>query len=166
MIFRYIFFVILGITLSGCNNAPQGFPQVVPCTITVVKDGVPLPEVTVMLVANGGNEWFTAAESNKSGVAEIQTFQRDYTLKGAPVGTFKVTLSQRSQVKSEFTQQQLFDMSPAEKNTVQARRDKLMAESRSFPVEFESAATTPISVEVVKPKTDIRLDVTEWIGKR
>ena len=166
MFFRYLTFVLLGMGVTGCGRVPQGFPPVVPCKITVVKGDVPLPEVNIMFITDGGSQWFAAGQSDSSGVAELQTFMEVYTKNGVPEGTYKVTLSQLSQVKSGWTQQQLFDMSPAEKEAESQRMGKLLAESRSFPVEFENAATTPIIVEVQKPRTDIRLDVTEWIGKQ
>ena len=166
MIFRYLTFVLPVMVITGCDRAPQGFPQVVPCTITVVKGDTPLPEVTLMFVAEGGNAWFTAANSDKSGIAECRTFLGDYSRSGAPAGKYKVTLSQLPQVTPQFTQQQLFDMSPQEKAAEQQRMKKLLAESRSFPVAFESAATTPVVIEVEQPKSTIRLDVSEWIDKK
>ena len=138
----------------------------IPCTITVVKGDTPLPEVTLMLVPEGSHEWFASANSGKSGVAEFRTFLGNYSQSGAPAGSYKVTLSQIPQVETSFTQQQLFDMPPKEKEEYQRRMKKLIAESRSFPIEFESAATTPISIEIAKPKTTIRLDVSEWIDKK
>jgi len=57
-------------------------------------------------------------------------------------------------------------MSPAEKQAAIQQQDKKIAESRSFPTEFAYAATTPISIEVVSPKTEIRLNVSDWIGKK
>ena len=157
---------VAGTFLSGCKRVPENFPKVVPCQITVVKEDVPLPQVTVMLIAEGNKEWFVAADTNPQGIAEIQTFLGNFSHKGAPPGKYKVTLSQIPQIENELTQQQIFDMSPAEKNAEQARRNKRIAESRSFPIEFESAVTTPITVDVTEPKTEIHLNVSEWIGKK
>ena len=165
-LFRCLVPVIPALILSGCNPAPHGFPQVVPCTIIVTKDNVPLPQVMIKLVSEGGKEWLTAATSDPSGVTELRTMLGDYVQKGAPPGQYKVVLSQIPQVKSRYTQQQLFDMSQAEKDAENLRRQKEIAESRSFPVEFENAETTPISIDVTQPQTEIPLDVAEWIGKK
>jgi len=156
----------LGIAVFGCNGAPQGFPQVIPCKITILKENVPLPEVTVKFISDGNKEWLAAGTSDQSGVVEVHTLLGDYMRKGAPPGKHKIILSQVSQVKSPYTQQQLFDMSPAEKETEKLRREKEIEESRSFPVEFEKAATTPLFIDVVSPTTEIRLDVAEWIEKK
>jgi len=119
-----------------------------------------------MLISESGNAWFTVANSDQSGVAEFRTFLGNYSQSGAPVGKYKVTLSQLPQIESPFTQQQLFDMSPQEKEAERQRVAKLIAESRSFPIEFESAVTTPLSIAVAKPKVEIRLDVSEWIENK
>jgi len=167
LLFHGLFFAVLGIAVSGCQRTPEGFPKVVPCQITVVKEGVPLPKVTIMFISEGGGkEWFVSANSGDNGVAEAQTLLGNFSKKGAPPGNYKVTLSQLPQVPDELTQQQRFDMSPAERAADKAKRDKLIAESRSFPVEFESSVTTPITIEVKDPNTEIRLDVSEWIGTK
>jgi hypothetical protein len=57
-------------------------------------------------------------------------------------------------------------MSPAEKEAEGKRLQKAVAASRSFPVEFEKAATTPITIEVTASQPQIRLDVAEWIKKK
>ena len=155
-----------GWSLSGCDHVPAGFPKVVPCKIIVVKDDIPLPEVVVMLVSEGDKEWFTSGNSDQAGVAEIQTLLGDYMRKGAPPGTHKVTLKQVPQIQTQYSQVEFFNMSPAEKQAAIQQQDKERAESRSFPTEFEYAATTPISIEVVSPKTEIRLNVSDWIGKK
>ena len=162
-----LFFIPLFVVLFfvGCDNAPAGFPRVVPCTLTIVKDDVPLPQVTVMLITEGGTEWFVSGNSNESGIAEIQTLLGSFSRRGAPVGTYKVTLMQLPQVEIRYTQQELFDMSPTERAAEQARMEREIANARAFPVEFENAVTTPITIEVVEPRTSIRLNVSDWIGQ-
>ena len=156
----------LGIVLSGCDHTPKGFPKVVPCKIIIVKDDVPIPDVIVMLISDGEKEWLASGNSDQEGIAEIQTLLGDYVQKGAPPGTHKVTLRQIPKIQTQYSPMEAFHMSPAEKNAVKQQQDKERAKARSFPTELEQAATTPISIEVVSPKTEIRLNVSDWGGKK
>ena len=159
-------FMSFGLSLFGCGKgAPPGFPEVVPCVVTILKDGVPLPQVTVLLVSEGGKEWFVSGESDTSGITKINTILTSYSKLGAPEGTYKVTLFQVPQVSGGKSQQEIFDMSPAEKAAYKQKMDQLIKESRSFPMEFESHLTTPISLEVAKAESKYTIDVSEWIKK-
>ena len=149
----------------GCDKAPDGFPAVVPCKISLVKSGKPIPAATIMLVSDGAKEWFASGETDAAGLAAIQTILGNYTKSGVPEGTYKITLSQIPQIKDEKSQQELFDMSPAEKNAYKVKRDKIIKESRSFPLEFESHLTTPITVEITKGQSDYSVDVDEFLNK-
>ena len=156
--------LILVFAISGCDTkTPPGFPTVVPCEISVLKDGVPLPQVTVILVSEGAKEWFASGETNSSGVTKISTSINSFSKTGAPEGTYKVTLNQIPQIKDEKSQQELFDMPSAEKAAYIAKREQSIKESRSFPLEFESHLTTPISIEVSKAESKYIVDVSQWI---
>ena len=162
----FVFLLIFTFFVSGCGpGAPPGFPQVVPCEISVLKDGVPLPQVTVILVSDGAKEWFASGETDASGVTKINTSINSYSQAGVPEGTYKVTFNQIPQVKVEKSQQELFDMAPVEKAAYQAKMEQLIKESRSFPLEFESHLTTPIFVEITKAKSKYVIDVSQWITK-
>ena len=162
----FVFLLIFTFSVSGCGpGAPPGFPQVVPCEISLVKDGVPLPQVTVLLVSEGGKEWFVSGETDANGVTKINTSINTYSQAGAPEGTYKVTLSQIPQIQSEKSQQEIFDMSPAEKAAYKAKMDQLIKEARSFPLEFESHITSPIFIEVTKAESKYVIDVSQWITK-
>lgn len=163
----FVVFSIFVLSVSGCGTgAPPGFPQVVPCEVSILKDGVPLPQVTVLFVSDGGaKEWFVSGETDVSGVTTVYTSINNYSQKGAPEGTYKITLSQIPQVENDKSQQELFDMSPAEKAEYVEKRKQQIKDTRSFPLEFESHVTTPISVTVTKAEPKHVVDVSEWIGK-
>ena len=164
--FRALFYLALAIptiAISGCASAPPGFPAVVPCKIIVLKDDIPLPHVTVRLISEGGKEWIAGATSDASGVAEVRTTMMNYVRSGAPPGEYRVVLSQIPQITTQYTQQQWFDMSPAESERARLQIDREIAKSRSFPVEFECTVKTPITIEVTQGRATVRLDVSEWI---
>ena len=155
--------LIFTFSMTGCGpNAPQGFPKVVPCEVTILKDGVPLSQVTVIFVSEGAKEWFASGETNASGITKINTSINNYSKLGAPEGKYKITLNQIPQVKVEKSQQELFDMPPAERAAYQAKMDQLIKEARSFPMEFESHLTTPISMEITKAASQYTIDVSHY----
>jgi len=161
-IFVSLFF--LSFSIFGCGtSAPPGFPQIVPCEITIQKDGVPLPQVTVIFASESAKEWFASGETGASGVTKIHTSINSFSKTGVPEGTYKVTLNQIPQIKEEKSQQELFDMPPAEKAAYIAKREQAVKESRSFPLEFESHLTTPVSLEITKAKSKYEIDVSRWI---
>ena len=149
----------------GCEKVPDGFPAVVPCKISLLKSGKPVPAATIMLVSDGAKEWFASGETDVSGLAVIQTILGNYTKSGVPEGTYKITLSQLPQIGENKPQQELFDMSPAEKAAYKEKRDKMIKESRSFPLEFESHLTTPITLEITKGQSDYSVDVDKYLDK-
>ncbi len=163
---RYAAFsAVLVLLFSGCQKAPTGFPNVVPCRITVVKDGDPLPQTTVILVSDSPKEWFSSGETDASGKTEINTTLSNFSRSGAPEGHYKVTLNQIPQLKETKSQQELFDMPASEKAAYIAKQEKLIRESRAFPLEFESHVTTPIEIDVKKGEPALTIDVAQWMEK-
>jgi len=53
-------------------------------------------------------------------------------------------------------------MPAAEKAAYQAKMEELIKESRSFPLEFESYLTTPITLEISKAESKYVIDVAQW----
>ena len=89
--------LLLGfVCLTGCGPSkyPPDWPKTYPCTITVTKGGQPLEGATVIMdrIENHGS-WAVSGLTNASGVAEIMTSWTKASTKGAPEGTFKITLS-------------------------------------------------------------------------
>lgn len=93
---RYFIFALYWslfcLMLSGCvrQNKPDGMPALVPCTITVAQDGVPLFDANVTLHPADGNKWTGNGATDKNGKAMIFTWG---THPGIAPGKYSVTVA-------------------------------------------------------------------------
>ncbi|MDO5553714.1 MAG: hypothetical protein Q4G68_08120 [Planctomycetia bacterium] len=141
------------ICLAGCGGPqkPDGFPETVPFTLTVMRDGSPLPEASVQLYPETASDAATGGITDAQGVVSLATTRGNYSNSGSPVGTFKVTVSKRVTIPGELSREECLKMSPDES----AAYSKKMEEAeKSVPPEvaekYHSVATTPLSVTVTK----------------
>lgn len=90
-----VFFFAVVSLFSACNRVkyPEGFPKIVPCTITVVDGGSPVEGVKATLdyADSSMTKWGTAGFSDASGVVNFLT--RGY--EGAPQGGCTILLEKR-----------------------------------------------------------------------
>ena len=157
------FSLCLSLTLLiGCSNTPQGFPKVVPCTITVMDGTTPIADVDVTLQAvipSSGTVFF--GKTNDTGVCKAGTSFASYYKEGVPEGSYKVILVKEPYV--EDTKTGKVHMSRAEidahRKEMQAKRDAL---PRIIPVPLTTAAKTPLTVDVSGKTTELTVDVTQY----
>ena len=92
------------IVLSGCKkeNRPEGMPPLHSCRITVTQDGKPLEGANVGLYAQDA-KWRSSGTTDVNGVADLVTQGQ---FKGAPEGSYKVTVS-KEEIVSLATPEQL-----------------------------------------------------------
>jgi hypothetical protein len=146
---------------SGCGTArPKEMPKTAPCTITVVKDGVPISGVDVSLFRSEGNGSLTiSAYTNMNGVATIQTTWGNYSTQGAPVGTCKVTLTKHVSTPSDgVTDAQIEKFTPQEAEEYEKKREAEIDKLRPIPKHFSAQNTTPLEI-VIEEKNGAKMTV-------
>ena len=93
------FVLIVFAVMPGCSKKPEkqkpvDLPELVPCEITVKRDGTPLSGATVRLQSTpstpSATTWIIAGTTNESGIAKMQTYG-DFI--GAPEGEYIVLIS-------------------------------------------------------------------------
>ena len=93
-----IFLLLLATSLmTGCGERlPDGMPRLYPASITVTQEGTPLAEAVVQLVSEdpANASWGAGGTTNESGIAVLRTNGK---YNGAPLGTYKVTVSKMEQ---------------------------------------------------------------------
>ncbi|MDR2439489.1 MAG: DUF4198 domain-containing protein [Planctomycetaceae bacterium] len=93
---KYFFFPIIGfvITIAGCVNndsRPADMPKLVSCTVTILSEGQPLPNVEVDFHSADPNfKWQAGATTDANGVAKMVTYSRYF---GAVEGEYAVTVT-------------------------------------------------------------------------
>jgi hypothetical protein len=138
-------FIVL-FTFIGCNfgpTAPDGFPKkLYPCELTILQNGTPLQGARVALLHQDENQknWGTSGISDTEGVVQLYTYGK---WKGAPEGTFKVTVIKQS-VEG-----------PDNKEITYTLIDEKFAEPETTPFELE-----------IKGKTTQTFDVGTAIKKK
>jgi hypothetical protein len=148
----------------GCGpKKPNGFPDLVPCHVSVTKDGKPIDKTTLTLVpiSNGG-EWISSGFTNSGGSAEISTMLSSYVLKGAPEGEFKVFLSRPIEIALKVSQEDAMNLSAAERDKLTKETDRLMEEARVIPEKLESIVTTPVKITVTKGETAYKIELNDY----
>jgi hypothetical protein len=158
-IFTALLFAAL--LLNGCNsNIPDGFPAVVPCTVTITDGGKPLADVFVVIetippTANISS----AAKTDAQGRAVMQTSQGIFSKEGIPVGKIVMTLVKTPVVEdwkspeelSKMTMEEAMDYSN-EKSIRSAKLPpiipKILTASRTSPLTKDAITNTPINWNV------------------
>ena len=137
--------------ITGCGPArPKDMPETAPCKITVLQQGNPIPDVIVTLYREGGNGALNiSGTTNAAGIAEIKTSWGNYTTKGAPVGTCKVTVEKYFEIPPEtVTAEESALWTPEQGARYERERYAMVEKLRIFPVVISNIALTPLSVSV------------------
>jgi hypothetical protein len=78
--FSFLLLVFLGVVFVGCANndsRPADMPKLVPCTVTILSEGRPLPNVDVDFhSADPDFRWSAGATTDANGVAKMVTYSR------------------------------------------------------------------------------------------
>ena len=80
---------------TGCGGPkkPAGFPDLIPCTITVTQENAPVSGVTVRLIPKeeeANTKWPSLGLTDESGEAEIMTYGK---FAGVPAGNYRIVLT-------------------------------------------------------------------------
>ena len=152
----------------SCNRRPAGMPETFPCKITVLNNGVPMPECDVRLHRSDGNGSLSImADTDTSGVAVIRTRFAHYTATGSPEGVFKVTIAEKQiQLPPDGVDVSKTPMSWDEQAAYFAKRKEEAEKYRIVPVHLTAAATTPLEIKLEKGGTSQwSFDVKDFAGQ-
>ncbi|MDR1383712.1 MAG: hypothetical protein LBJ67_07700 [Planctomycetaceae bacterium] len=158
-IFAAILFATL--LLNGCkSNVPEGFPAIVPCTVTVTDSDKPLADVfVVMETVPPTANISSAAKTDAQGKAVMQTSQGNFSKEGVPVGKLVMTLAKTPGVEDWKSQDELQKMTMEEsmayfneKATRSAKLPaiipKILTDSKNSPLTKDAVAASPIDWSV------------------
>lgn len=151
--------------ICGCGPArPENMPQTAPCTVSVFKDGVPVPDVEVSLYREGGNGALSiGANTNSQGEAIIRSSWGKYSAKGAPVGKNKVTIMQYFVVPGALSSEELERLSPSEQAKYEIKYEAEFDKHRPIPKELSFASLTSLEIDV-QPKHggSLKIDLKDY----
>ncbi|MDR1270621.1 MAG: hypothetical protein LBK82_13950 [Planctomycetaceae bacterium] len=129
-----ILFGITGILcfnlIAGCSNTPDGFPNIVPCVVTITDNGTPVEGVFVQIETVPRIDSLSAvAKTDAQGNAAIQTQLGTFAQSGVPVGKLVMVLTKVPEVpdfkSAEEREKMTYDQAMAYGAEIEARRAKL-----------------------------------------
>lgn len=135
-------------------------PKLNPTTITVVQDGAPLADAMITLMsADGSSKWSSGGTTDASGVATMVTHGQ---YKGVPTGKYKVAVSK---TVGEGTPPPPKPYDEESARVYQEYIDSGATYTEFFVVDpqFRLVDTTPLELEVVDGKNDLKVDVGEAV---
>ena len=167
MIKKYflLLWVVCLVFSFGCGSKkPAGMPKVYPVKLTVMDGDTPLADATVILVSdNPVDNVVVGGTSNASGVVDLRTSFASYSEKGAPLGSYKITVQKDQPIVETKTQEEIRQMGPGE---LAEHGRKLLAERNAkpklVPAIVTRSATTPLKIEVVEKGTDHTIDLSSY----
>ena len=147
----FLLFAVAIIIQSGCGQQfPPDWPKTYPTTITVTQDGQPYEGVTLVLTRTENHgSWAVAGITNASGIAEIETSWTHASAKGAPEGTFRVTLSKDVPFERSISDEELNAM-PYDRRTAFLEAEAAHRRNNPvFPRSLADPAAARVQVEVI-----------------
>jgi hypothetical protein len=142
--------------IAGCSQAPDGFPEVVPCVVTVTDNGTPVEGVFVQIeTVPRTNSLSAVAQTDTKGNAVIQTQLGTFTKSGVPVGKLVMVLTKVPDVpdfkSAEEREKMTYDQAMAYGAEIEARRAKLppiitpaLTDSQTSPLTMETVSGNSI----------------------
>ena len=151
--------LLLESAFVGCGpKVPADMPTLYPVTVKVVDGNKGIQGVNVVFLYEQ-NPVITG-ETDSNGVAEMKTTLGNYTAKGVPEGSFRVTCAKDPTVEHWKTAQERAEMSPGEAGDYmkewQAKCDAL---PREIPKVWKDFDKTPLKAEVASPGGEFVFDV-------
>ena len=140
--------LILPILVSyGCRRStvPEGLPKLVPCTITITQENVPLANATVSLSPPTKDwPWIGGGITDANGRVEIYTNGR---YKGAPEGKFKIVILKSESEENKIPPKPSED-SPEYGQWMNRYQDVMPVFFSLIEKQYIDPSTTPLEIDI------------------
>lgn len=152
---------IVGLSLVvaalGCKpKTPDGLPDLQKVNLTVIQDGKPLAEATVMLKSlDSTNTWTSGGTTDANGVATLVTHGQ---YQGVPIGKYKVAVS-KTIGEGTPPPPTPIDAESARKYDEYMKSGLKWEEFNVVDPQLGVVETTTLEIEVVKGTNDLSVDV-------
>ena len=151
---KRILYLILPLLLLGCTDdskvRPSDMPKLAACTVKVLSEGQPLPDVVVEFHSNDpAFKWGTSAVTDANGEAKMVTYSRFF---GAVEGEYAVTVSK--------LERETFDPDhPPKQVRVYTLTDAQYIDPKTTPLKIKVSGKTSEMFDVGKTgKTVLRME--------
>jgi len=148
--------VIMLVMLSGgCGKSiPAEFRNLCPTTITIMQDGAPLSEASVLFKPVQNDAMSASGITNEKGVA---TMMVQATYKGVPAGKYKVMVVKQTRERNPA----ISDEQMQGQNVSMEVRDKAYIVTNFVDPLFGDSLRTPLEIEVTQGKNEQTFEVSK-----
>jgi hypothetical protein len=164
----YIFIIFISILGCSSQQLPDDLPTLYPCKITVIQDGQPLADASVILhltdhsTNHGGKSWVPMGLTDENGVAVIKTNAR---YNGAPLGKYKILVNKTERETSKFGSPPPED-SPDYARWLEKSQQEKLHEFGLVETIYTDAGKTPHDIEVIKNTNQKSVDVGKSVRNK
>lgn len=158
-----LFILFLAFLSIGCSDRPEGFPAIVPCSITVTQGENPVEGVAVTFVPNQVMpSIIISGETDARGTCVPVTRFAGHLEKGVPPGEYAVVLEKEPKVEGPSPEERAnmtYDQAMAASKKMEAAR---AAMPRIIPIEYTDKEKTPVKMSVSEGKdNNITVDIAK-----
>ncbi len=174
----FIYFAFLvsmsSFMLIACSQRPAGIPELLPVTVTVMKDGAPLAGANIGLYPTDSAAFTKApgvlaftGKTGDDGVATIKTICGKYVGEGVPQGSFRVTVAKLPNVVHSKTEDQRAKMQETEALAYQKEIEKQIQKlGEVVPAKLGDVVKSPLLLEVGDKGGALSVNVDEYMNKK
>ena len=168
-----LLFFLIGL-LSGCSgpSGPPGMPPLHPTTVIITQGGQPLASATVSAICAEDSQWSATGVTDSQGRARLFVYGQH---NGVPAGSFKILVTKIEEAASPEAAPLGPEPDPRADRLAwlqweQERTRRVPARAPdSFDVVeiiYSKAATTPLSIDVIKGRNEFTFDVGSAVQVR
>jgi len=157
-----LFFVF--VAFVGCGPAkPSNLPPLAPCKVKVHDSGRPLAQIGISFQRiEGQGGWSLGAQTGSDGIAVAQTIAGAFRAKGIPIGTYRVSLSERIELPPELIVDELAGTPIRQMEDMAKKQQKFLAEHRTLPEILCDSTRTPLELTVTASGAELDVDVARF----
>lgn len=140
------FVTTLVFLISGCDSAPDNFPKLAPCTVTVTDGGAPVGGATVIIDTVPPTPSLSiSAQTDAAGKAVMTTYLGTYAKPGVPAGKLVMSIEKESKVEDTKDRSA---MNPDQEAAYQAELDAQQAKlPKIVPPELVDIKKSPLTMD-------------------
>ena len=142
-------FVLISVFLvfSGCGGGYPGKERLYPVSITIMENGAPFTNATVVLLQESGPTIINGGGvTDENGVAKIKT---DAQWNGVPVGTYKVMINKENPFQGDLSDEEYRKL---DLDAQEAYAKRMYAKRMSMPLPVPAilrGMKSPLTIEVI-----------------
>ncbi|MDR0705129.1 MAG: hypothetical protein LBF88_09080 [Planctomycetaceae bacterium] len=102
-----------------------------------------------------------SARTNTNGMALMETSINSYSKTGAPVGTFKGTVTHRPKVPSDLTKEEWQKLNDEEAEAQSKKIAVEVSKMKQIPSTWENLTTSPVKVTIPENGGNVTIEITD-----